>query len=120
MPTLENMLECAEKRLDEEIRNGEESDITYWQGYRDAVKAMMSEQPSNTNVAPVRYGRWIGEGDGYAETGDREMTLVYDVWRCSECDHMIDDGTDDSEQLPNYCPHCGAKMDLAAAWPEEA
>ena len=47
MSTLENILEYAEKRLDEEIKNGEASDITYWHGYRDAIKAMMSEQLPN-------------------------------------------------------------------------
>lgn len=41
---LEEMLEYAEKRLDEEIRNGETTDITYWHGYRDAIKAIISEQ----------------------------------------------------------------------------
>lgn len=50
-------------------------------------------------------GRWIGEGDGYAD-GE----IVYDVWHCSECDYCIDDGTDDPELLPNYCPNCGADM----------
>jgi rubrerythrin len=50
-------------------------------------------------------GEWIGEADGYAD-GE----LVYDVWYCSECNHCIDDGTDDADLLPNYCPNCGAKM----------
>ena len=58
------------------------------------------------DVASVRHGCWIGEGDGYAD-GE----LVYDVWNCSECDYCIDDGTDDPECLPKYCPGCGAKMD---------
>lgn len=57
-------------------------------------------------VAPVVHGRWIGEADGYAD-GE----LVYDVWNCSKCDYCIDDGTDNPELLPNYCPNCGAKMD---------
>lgn len=48
---------------------------------------------------------WIGEADGYAD-GE----LVYDVWYCSECNHCIDDGTDEVDLLPNYCPNCGAKM----------
>lgn len=51
-------------------------------------------------------GQWVGEGDGYAD-GE----LVYDVWYCSECNYCIDDGTDDADLLPNYCPNCGAKMD---------
>ena len=58
------------------------------------------------NDASVRHGCWIGEGDGYAD-GE----LVYDVWNCSECDYCIDDGTDDPELLPKYCPGCGALMD---------
>lgn len=50
-------------------------------------------------------GEWIGEGDGYAD-GE----IVYDVWYCSECNHCIDDGTDDPSLLPNFCPNCGADM----------
>ena len=55
----------------------------------------------------VAHGRWDGEADGYSD-GE----FVYDVWYCSECNYLIDDGTDDPNMLPNYCPHCGAKMDL--------
>lgn len=60
------------------------------------------------NVAEVRTGHWIGEGDGYAD-GE----IVYDVWYCSECNYCIDDGTDDPEKLPRYCQDCGARMDGA-------
>ena len=50
-------------------------------------------------------GEWLGDADGYAD-GE----FVYDVWHCSECNHCIDDGTDDADLLPNYCPNCGARM----------
>lgn len=50
-------------------------------------------------------GKWIGEADGYAD-GE----LVYDAWYCSECNHCIDDGTDNPDLLPNYCPNCGVFM----------
>ena len=60
----------------------------------------------DADVAPVVHGRWYGESDGYADGYP-----VTDVWYCSECDHCIDDGTDDPDLLPNYCPNCGAKMD---------
>ena len=58
------------------------------------------------DVVEVRHGRWDGEGDGYAD-GE----IVIDVWYCSECGYCIDDGTDDPNILPNYCPNCGAIMD---------
>ena len=57
-------------------------------------------------LVEVKHGEWTGEADGYADG-----KLVYDVWYCSECNYCIDNGTDDPELLPNYCPNCGAKMD---------
>lgn len=69
------------------------------------LRRYILRQPA-ADVAPVVHGVWQGEGDGYADG-----TLVYDVWRCSNCGHCIDDGTDDPDALPNYCPNCGAKMD---------
>lgn len=54
---------------------------------------------------PVRHGEWIGlEYDGFADG-----CPVYDLWECSEC-HIEHEGEEDT--LTDYCPHCGAKMDL--------
>lgn len=53
-------------------------------------------------VAPVVHGRWKYNTDFY-------------VWRCSECGENPHKGTGvvvSEENLPAYCPHCGAKMDL--------
>lgn len=61
------------------------------------------------DVAEVVYGQWEGEGDGYAD-GE----IVLDVWHCSQCGYCIDDGTDNPDCLPKYCPGCGTKMDGAA------
>ena len=72
--------------------------------YRDCIDLLDSIPAAD--VAPVRRGRWDGEGDGYAD-GE----IVIDVWYCSECGYCIDDGTDDPNILPNYCPNCGALMD---------
>ena len=72
----------------------------------EAVQTDYIERLPAADVAPVQHGHWIGEGDGYAD-GE----LVFDVWHCSECDYCIDDGTDDPERLPKYCPGCGALMD---------
>lgn len=73
--------------------------------YAYPAMGIIKEIPA-ADVAPVRHGHWIGEGDGYADGA-----LVYDVWHCSECDYCIDDGTDNPDCLPKYCPNCGARMD---------
>ena len=49
-------------------------------------------------------GTWEGTADGYADG-----SLVYDTWTCSECGYTVD--TDDPDDLTNYCPNCGAKME---------
>ena len=54
------------------------------------------------DVSPVRHGRWVNEQmivGGFAET-----------WAC-DCSVC---GRTQREPLwkPNYCPNCGAKMDL--------
>lgn len=73
--------------------------------YAYAAMDVIKRVPA-ADAAEVVHGQWQGEGDGYADGA-----LVYDVWYCSNCGHCIDDGTDDPERLPSYCPGCGAKMD---------
>lgn len=52
-----------------------------------------------------KTGKWVGiEYDGYADGNP-----VYDVWECSCC-HEEYEG--DFDSLPNYCPECGAKMEV--------
>lgn len=55
-------------------------------------------------VRPAVKAFWIGEGDGYA---DSEM--VYDVWLCSNCDYIVDEGDNEPPRY-NFCPNCGADM----------
>lgn len=81
MKTLENMLEYAEWRLDEEIKNGEASDITYWHGYRDAVKAMMSEQPTNDPLTLDELREMDGEPVWVVSPSDG---------RCGPCWMVVD------------------------------
>lgn len=66
---------------------------------------IVKEAPTIDPESLRTQGHWIGEADGYA---DEE--LVYDVWYCSECNHCIDDGTDNPDLLPDFCPGCGAYM----------
>ena len=55
------------------------------------------------DVAPVRHGRWKYNTD-------------FQVWNCSECGENPHKGTGVvvvEENLPAYCPNCGARMDGA-------
>lgn len=71
------------------------NDISY-----KAFCNLVKRQPA-ADVAPVRHGRW----EPYVERLR---------WRCSECGSFIDINPIDEiigEYSPNFCPHCGAKMD---------
>lgn len=91
-------------RVFDDEANSEVSDY-YGSGYTyKEVMRILNATPTITIIE--KHGTWEGESDGYADGAP-----VYDVWNCSECGYTIDDGTDDENDLPNYCPHCGAKMD---------
>ena len=53
---------------------------------------------TTADVAPVRHGRWVPA----FHVGDC-------CYRCSECQFLRDAYLLD---IGNYCPNCGAKMDL--------
>ena len=55
-------------------------------------------------LGQVKRIKWQGMADGYAD-GE----LVFNEWACSECGYEIE--TDDPDELPAFCPSCGAKMD---------
>ena len=65
----------------------------------DRAQRAILDAPA-ADVAPVRHGRWI-EKDKYT------FGVMYD---CSICDNRILD----NGHSWNYCPNCGAKMDLEA------
>ena len=72
--------------------------------YHGAVtdKDLINEMPIiASDVAPVRHGRWI---NAYPDIEPNPM-FMYGI--CSECG--FEQGI--SKYL-NYCPNCGAKMDL--------
>ena len=65
----------------------------------DVVLVQHNNLPDEAGKCILRYGKWIDPG--------------LRNWRCSECGCIIReiknvDGYRDD--LPNYCPHCGAKM----------
>ena len=90
------------------------------------IAARLLDEIPAADVAPVRHGRWIE----HEETPDD----AYLHHKCSECNvnapfdynmredwdegmdgewdslGLVDDGI--NEHLTDYCPNCGAKMDL--------
>ena len=70
-------------------------------GTGDAID--MIEDTTAADVAPVRHGQWIE----YTKVIIPEPYNKWEqAWKCSEC------GFDDGFVAYNYCPNCGAKMDI--------
>lgn len=93
-----------EKSLENDNHKIEGASAIHMQEHRHILH-ILDKIPTIDPESLRPQGHWIGEADGYAD-GE----LVYDVWYCSECNHCIDDGTDNPDLLPNYCPNCGAYM----------
>ena len=68
---------------------------SYYKGYVNAIEDL-ADIPA-TKVAPVRHGYWVKE--------KRDVLIHWHCSACKECFYL---------DKPNaeYCPHCGAKMDL--------
>lgn len=66
----------------------------------DDFKKAIKKMPKGiiADVAPVRHGRWV-------EKGKYTFGIMYD---CSLCENRILD----NGHPWNYCPNCGAKMDI--------
>lgn len=79
-----------------------------YQAYMSCLRGVLEDIEEAPTIDPETLrptAYWRGEYDGYADGNP-----VDDVWYCSSCEYCIDDGTDDPELLPKYCPNCGAKM----------
>ena len=63
----------------------------------NTVMHVLDEAPT-IDAVPMKHGRWVFGVD--KETGERDLK----AWTCSECNEKY-------PWQPNYCPHCGAKMD---------
>lgn len=89
--------------------NPGENDILYRRRKEMAEIALSAlTPPTQEQMERVFGGSWEGSADGYAD-GE----LIYDMWTCSKCGHLIDE-EDDPDMLPIYCPNCGARMDKEA------
>ena len=70
-------LDEAERRLDDVIKNGTDDDISYWRGYRDALRAMEQanepltlEELRELEGEPVWVERYYGGVGRWAMVGD--------------------------------------------------
>ena len=75
-----------------------ENHPTFYDGQdiADWYEKCINETPA-ADVAPVRHGYWVKE--------KRDVLIHWHCSACKECYYL---------DMPNaeYCPHCGAKMDL--------
>ena len=65
------------------------------------VLGMIYEMPA-ADVAPVRHGRWEARAIPRSDPDGDWIALEY---HCSLCNRL-------EYRKENYCPNCGAKMDL--------
>ena len=67
---------------------------------------MLDDAPT-VDAVPVRHGRWTADEstytDGEAQCSVCKTTFYVDDLYCV--------GEKAQSELPNFCPHCGAKMD---------
>ena len=71
---------------------------SYYKGYVNAIEDL-ADIPT-ADVSPVRHGRWIEECEE-------------SLYSCSACgaEWVTIEGTPKENDM-DFCPHCGAKMDL--------
>lgn len=93
-----SVLEAVEKRS---TQNGTEPG--FHSEVADLLMQDVKEMPA-LDVVPVVHGEWI---DTIDDDGIRRQ-------HCSRCDHMRC-----GRAKINYCPHCGAKMDVSRNCPEQ-
>lgn len=78
-------------------------------GYDGAMAMEIAASAPAADVAPVVHGRW----EWFNEETGTPFTKP-EGWRCSRCKYELPDDYDDPDCRPmlDYCPNCGAKMDM--------
>lgn len=92
------MAEYIEKETAIAIIIGEPPDAHYPHWYADKIKAIPA-----ANAVPVVHGRWVHND---------EYVLWAEKYVCSVCNCNAPSDGDYRHNLTDYCPNCGAKMDL--------
>lgn len=93
----------------EYIERGEVREAFYMEFDEDYADDIVNRLPT-ADVQEVRHGEWADYADSFwGRIGRMDL-------RCSLCGKRASSfvgGTEDwwDNYKPNYCPHCGAKMD---------
>ena len=91
--------------LNEKYQDMSAMSASYYAGFQYAIK-LIERLHVSEEVAPVRHGRWI------------EVNPAYGIYECSVCRTIDEDCSDyygsHSVKEQNYCPYCGAMMNLEA------
>lgn len=97
----EAALEICETEYQERLRMLDYCGDTVAWNIGHAIKAIPT-----ADVAPVVHGRWISwqEAENFVPSPDRH--------ECSVCHDSAQVLVNGLELLSNYCPNCGAKMDI--------
>lgn len=85
---------------DELVRNIDElsKDAGFYRAIYNGFSNVISRSPT-IEAEPVRHGRWVSD----------EVDVLF---HCSVCETQISTSWDyDCDEMWNYCPKCGAKMD---------
>ena len=90
----------ALKKLVKELRDDAPYSNVRWYVCNVILSMLGDENQTPTIEAePVRHGRWVSD----------EVDVLF---HCSVCETQISTSWDyDCDEMWNYCPNCGAKMD---------
>ena len=69
------------------------------------ARRLLADMPA-ADVAPVVHGKWLDED--FPE----KMATVHEMAICSACRELSHKAEHGYSILSDYCPHCGAKMDM--------
>ena len=59
--------------------------------------------------AEPKKGKWIPHSEKSREyIGTALVNVEYDYWFCDTCGYRVENG----QPIHNFCPHCGAKMEV--------
>ena len=98
------MAECIEREAAYEDFEKCNSENPKWTPSR--VKALIARQKA-ANVAQVRHGRWDNIPNTYMCIAGKDGSYHGNATSCSVCNEI-----NPNAYKTNYCPNCGAKMDL--------